>query len=334
MDESNTMSVLVTGLRAAAETTRIRVLALLAHGELTVSELTQILGQSQPRVSHHLKQLVDGGLLERFPEATWVFYRLREDGNSAQLGRRLLEFLPANDATLARDRDRLDAVRLARANVAAEYFAENAPEWHRLRALHVDEHEVESAMRTIIGDDDVGDLLDLGTGTGRILEVLGDRARRAVGVDVSREMLAIARTNLGRTGRRNVQIRHGDMYRLDLDAGSFDLVVLHQVLHYATDPAAVLREASRVLRAGGRLLGVDFAPHDLEALRSEHAHRRLGFSDEEVGGWFRALGVVTSDVRHRRGDPLTVTLWLGKKGVSGRPATVSAGATAAFAATA
>lgn len=309
------MAQLVVALRAAAEATRFRVLALLAHGELTVSELTQILGQSQPRVSHHLKQLVDGGLLERCREGSWVFYRLSDEGGGAQLAQRILELLPPDDSILGRDRENLEAVRRNRAEVAAEYFRENAAVWHRLRALHVDEAVVEAEILRLIGPGEVGDLLDLGTGTGRILEMLGDRARRAVGVDLSREMLAIARTNLDRADRRNVQVRQGDMYRLELDDESFDLVVLHQVLHFAQNPAAALREATRVLRPGGRLLVVDFAPHDVESLRTEHHHRRLGFAADEVVAWCASLGLSTEAVRRLPGTPLTVNLWLARAGI-------------------
>jgi DNA-binding transcriptional ArsR family regulator/precorrin-6B methylase 2 len=307
-----TSGQLVAALRAAAEPTRLRLLALLAHGELTVTEITQVLGQSQPRVSHHLRQLTEAGLLERYREGSWVFYRLRDEGGGAPLVRRLLELVPEDDAVLARDVERLDAVRGTRAAVAAAYFRENAAQWHRLRAMHVDETVVEREILQLVGTEDIGDLLDLGTGTGRILELLGDRARRAIGVDLSREMLAIARTNLDRADRRNVQVRQGDMYRLEFPDRCFDLVVLHQVLHFSQNPVAALREAARVLRPGGRLLIVDFAPHTVESLRTDHHHRRLGFGSDELVAWCASLGLEVEGVRSLPGDPLTVTIWLAR----------------------
>ena len=299
----------LAGLRAAAEPTRLRLLALCAEGELTVSELTEILGQSQPRVSRHLKLLVEAGLLDRIREGTWAFYRLTGGGPGTRLGRGLLDMIPGDDATLALDRERLGAVKQARAGRAQAYFRKNAARWNEIRKLYVAETEVEKALIEAMGMDGVGDFLDIGTGTGRILELFGEKVERGVGIDLSREMLALARANLERAGRHNCQVRHGDMYKLPVPSGSFDAVAIHQVLHYADDPAAAIAEAARVLRPGGRLVIVDFAPHDLEFLRRDHAHRRLGFSDDEVKGWCRAAGLVPASTVHLPGDPLTVTIW-------------------------
>ena len=279
------MDFLLTALKAAAEPTRLRLLALCAHGELTVSELTQILGQSQPRVSRHLKLLCDAGLLDRFREGTWAFYRLGERSAFAGLARTLIDAIPADDPTLALDLERLNAIKRARAEAAAEYFRENAARWHEIRSLHVPERDVEAALLKLLPASGIQDLLDLGTGTGRMLELLGPKVERALGVDLSREMLAVARSNLERAGLRNCQVRQSDMYQLPLPSASFDAVLVHQVLHYAEEPAEVLAEAARVLRPGGRLVIVDFARHDHESLRTEHAHRRLGFGDEEIAGW-------------------------------------------------
>lgn len=303
------MDDLLVGLRAAAEPTRLRLLALCAHAELTVSELTQILGQSQPRVSRHLKLLCEAGLLDRFREGTWVFYRLAQRGAGAELTRVIIDQVPPDDATLARDLTRLEDVRRARAESAAAYFRANAPRWDQIRTLHVDDAEVERALLDMLPRQGIADLLDIGTGTGRMLELFSGRVQRAVGIDMSREMLAVARANLDKAGRRNCLVRQGDMYQLPLPDQSFDAVIIHQVLHYADEPGEAIEEAARVLKPGGRLLVVDFAPHDLENLRSEHAHRRLGFRDDEVAGWARAAGLEPEPVVHLPGKPLTVGIW-------------------------
>ena len=307
------METMLAGLRAAAEPTRLRMLALLAQGDLTVSELTHILGQSQPRVSRHLKLMCDSGLLDRFPEGAWAFYRLAGEGAGAGLARALLAQLPAGDPQLALDRDRLDAVRAARAARAAAYFRDNASRWDEIRSLHVAESEVEAALLAAFAGRRPHDLVDMGTGTGRVLEVLAPRVERAIGIDLSREMLAVARANLDRAHLSHCMVRQGDITQLPLAAASADAVTIHQVLHYAPDPAAVVAEAARVLRPGGLLVAVDFAPHQLEALRDHHAHRRLGFSDAEVAGWFAAAGLVADGAHHLPGKPLTVVLWQAHK---------------------
>jgi ubiquinone/menaquinone biosynthesis C-methylase UbiE len=300
---------LLSGLRAVAEPTRLRLLALCAQGELTVSELTEILGQSQPRVSRHLKLLCDAGLLDRFREGSWVFYRLAERARGGELARLLVGLLPPGDGTLALDRERLAAIKRQRAEQAAAYFRANAAQWDSIRSLYVAEHEVERELAELLPADGIRDLLDIGTGTGRVLEIFGPRAERAVGVDLSREMLAVARVNLARAELRNCSIRQADMYQLPLPGASFDAVVIHQVLHYAERPPQAIAEAARVLRPGGRLVIIDFAPHALEFLRSEHAHRRLGFADAEIVAWCRAAGLEPEPVRHLPGNPLTVSLW-------------------------
>jgi ArsR family transcriptional regulator len=303
------MNELLTGLRAAAEPTRLRLLMLCAQGELTVSELTDILGQSQPRVSRHLKLLCDAGLLDRFREGTWVFYRLAQRARAGELAQILVQLVPAADATLALDRERLAAIKHQRAAQATAYFRANAAQWDRIRSLYVAEGEVEGALQKLLPAQGIRDLLDIGTGTGRMLEILGPRVERAVGVDLSREMLAVARVNLERANLRNCSLRQADMYQLPLPGASFDAVVIHQVLHYAERPAQVIAEAARVLRPEGRLVIVDFAPHDVEFLRDEHAHRRLGFTDAEVLSWCRAAGLDPETAQRLPGNPLTVSLW-------------------------
>ncbi|HJM42554.1 MAG TPA: metalloregulator ArsR/SmtB family transcription factor [Nitrospinota bacterium] len=303
------MERLLARLRAVAEPTRLRLLALCADGELTVTELAQILGQSQPRVSRHLKLLCGAGLLDRFPEGNWVFYRLAQDADAAALGRALIDLIPDGDSTLSLDLHRLERVKEARAEAANAYFRENAPRWNEIRSLHVPESEVERVLLDILSDWNIEDLLDIGTGAGRMLELFAPRVAKATGMDRSHEMLAVARTHLERAGLRHCQVRHGDMYQLPLPSESFDAVVFHQVLHFADNPPRALSEAARALRPGGVLLVADFAPHDLEDRRRHHAHRRLGFAEDEVEGWLRAAGLRPEGVVHLPGDPLTVSVW-------------------------
>ncbi len=314
------MDALLDGLKAVAEPTRLRLLSLLARAELTVTEITQVLQQSQPRVSRHLKLMVEAGLLKRFPEGTWVFYRLAEDGEAAGLARAVTALMAADDPVLAKDAARLETIRKARADEAALYFAENAQHWDEIRALHLPEADVEAAMVALLGGKPIGTLIDLGTGTGRILELMGSRVERSIGIDMSHEMLGIARANLERAGLKNAQVRYGNILRLDPGALGLvpqaDVAVLHHVLHFFEHPQDVVAEAARLLNGEGRVLIVDFAPHGLEHLREQHAHRRLGFSDREVKQWAEAAGLrlaATRDLPPGDGAKLTVKLWLLEK---------------------
>ena len=302
-------AALLAGLRAAAEPTRLRLLALCAAGEMTVGELAQILGQSQPRVSRHLKLLCDAGLLERFPEGSFVFHRLADRGANAALAERLIALVPHGDSTFRLDRERLVAIQRTREKTAAAYFRDNAARWDEVRSLYVDEAEVEAALLALLPLDNAEDLLDIGTGTGRMLELFGPRVARAVGIDQSREMLTVARSRLERAGLANCRLRRADMYNLPWAGPSFDIVTIHRVLHFAEEPSRAIAEAARVLRPGGRLIVADFAPHALEALRTEHAHRRLGFADEEVSGWCRDAGLQVHPPRHLPGSRLTISIW-------------------------
>src|SRR5690606_23523214 len=263
-------------LRAAGEPTRLRILALLAHEELAVLELCRVLDQSQPRVSRHLKLLAEAGLVERFPDGAWVFYRLVGAGQAGELVSEVLARTDAADPVLLRDAEQLDAVRAERASEAGEYFARNAARWDEIRSLYVSESAVEAAILEAAGPGPFRRLVDLGSGTGRMLTLLGPHAETAVGLDLSQQMLNVARNHVAEAGLERCELRHGDIFGTRLPAESADLVVVHQVLHYLADPAAAVKEAARVVATGGRLIIVDFAPHALEFLREQHQHRRLG----------------------------------------------------------
>jgi len=306
---------LTATLKAAGEPTRLRILTLLAEAELTVSDLTEILRQSQPRLSRHLRLLTEAGLVDRFREGSWAFFRLGERGGTADFARALIGRLKTDDVIVGRDRERLAAVRTSRAAAAQNYFRRHAAEWDRIRRLHVADAAVEAAIRAAFADKPIRSLLDLGTGTGRMLELFGPDSERGLGLDLSLDMLALARARLDRAGLKHCSVRHGDIYDLALPRDSFDVVIIHQVLHFLDDSARAIAEAASVLRPGGRLLVVDFAPHDLEFLREEHAHRRLGFAAETVTQWLEAAGL---DVLRQETLPpgpqgkIAVSLWLAR----------------------
>lgn len=302
-------------LKAAGEPTRMRLLALLSAGDLTVTDLTEILGQSQPRISRHLKLLMEAGLIERYQEGAWAYFRLTGEGKVSSLARLLIDATAPSDPVLARDAERLAGVKQARADKAQAYFARNARSWDQLRRLHISEERVEAKLKDLVGTRRFGAMLDLGTGTGRVLQLFEGCYRRGIGVDVSRDMLAVARANLDKAGVTHASVRHGDIFNLPLDRDAFDLVTIHQVLHFVQDPAAAIQEAARMLRPAGRLAVIDFAPHDLEHLRTDHAHLRLGFSHEAVAGWLEDADLEVEtivDLPPEDGSEarLTVTIWL------------------------
>jgi ubiquinone/menaquinone biosynthesis C-methylase UbiE len=312
-----TLDAMVDTLKAAAESSRLRILALLARGDLTVSDLTEILNQSQPRVSRHLKLLLEAGLIGRYQEGSWAFFRLSDNDGARDFVGGLVAGLSAGDPQIERDLERLASVKRKRQERAAAYFSANAASWDRIRSLHVPDNAVETAIRKLVGKRPFQSMLDLGTGTGRLLEILSPLYRRGVGIDMSREMLAIARANLDKAGVQNAQVRQGDIYAPPVERDAFDLVTIHQVLHYLDDPSAAIREAARMLRPSGRLIVVDFAQHGLEFLREAHAHVRLGFTDRQIGDWFAEAGLdleETLDFEPRGGaeTALTVKLWLGR----------------------
>lgn len=309
----NDTADLVGVLRAAGETTRLRLLALLADGEQSVKDLTEILGQSQPRVSRHLKLLADAGLINRNAEGAWAYYGLAPDGAGGDLARWLIGRWAPDDPDRLRDRQRLESVRLQQAEQAAAYFSKVADSWDLLRSLHVPEEAVEAAIVEAMQGRVVDTLVDLGTGTGRMLELLAGHYRRGIGIDASREMIAVARAKLAQCSIGHAQVRLGDIADLDATAGSADVIVIHQVLHYFDDPGRVLAQARRALKPGGEMLIVDFAPHTLEFLRSHHAHRRLGLSEVQMAGWAKAAGLAVAELRSfpptNSAEGLTVCLW-------------------------
>jgi len=312
------MDKVLSCLRAAAEPTRLRLLAICAEGDVTVTELTRILAQSQPRISRHLKLLCEAGLLDRVPEGSWVFYRLADQRTrEGRIARDLAAMIPPEDKQQSLDLARLGEEKAARAAAANAYFRANAAQWDSLRSLYVDESVVEASLLALFPDH-CGDVLDIGTGTGRMLRLLAGRVERGVGLDASREMLAIARTELEAPEFRHCQVRIGDMYRTEMEASSFDAVIVHMVLHYADRPEAVFAEAARVLAPGGQLIVVDFAPHRLESLRTEHAHRRLGFEDDDISRWCRDAGLSAHRPETLPGDPLTVKVWAATAKTAGR----------------
>jgi len=308
-------------LSALSEPTRLRIMRLLAHMELAVGELAQVLGQSQPRVSRHIRILCDAGVAERRREGSWVFLRsaLHEGGAPTLSGTAatLLAIAEGEDATFAarcaEDRRHLAAIRAARAASAEAYFARHAEEWDTLRRLHGADEPVEAALVRSLATHDLGALLDIGTGTGRIAELLADRAGHVTALDRSPEMLRIARARLQALPAGKLDLVHGDFAALPFADAAFDTVLFHQVLHFAQDPGAVLTEAARVLAPGGRIAVVDLAAHDHEDLRERHAHARLGFSDEQMLSLLTEAGLAPEAPVALAGHPLTVKIWTARR---------------------
>ena len=312
-----TLDTMVDTLKAAAESSRLRILALVSHGDLTVSDLTEILAQSQPRVSRHLRLLLEAGLIGRSQEGSWAYFRLADSEAVREFVGGLVARVHRGDPQIARDLERLASVKKRRQEKAAAYFSSNAASWDEIRSLHVPEAAVEAAILKAVGTRPIQAMLDLGTGTGRLLEILAPLYRRGVGVDMSREMLSVARANLDKAGVTHAQVRQGDIYAPPVERDGFDLVTMHQVLHYLDDPRLAILEAAKLLRPSGRLVIVDFAPHGLEFLRDAHAHARLGFSDRQMAEWFAEAGLevgdsLAFDQKGSDDSKLTVKLWTGR----------------------
>lgn len=312
--ENNSLDDTVAWMRAAGEPTRLRLLLLLDKIDLTVSDLIVILDQSQPRISRHLKLLVEAGLAERFQEGAWAYFRTVDRGPARRFLNGVLKPVARDDAVVHGDELKLAEIRAARSNRAADYFAANAEGWGKIRSMHIAEDEVETAMLAMGLSAQPTSLLDLGTGTGRILQLFAPHVERGVGIDTSYDMLAVARSALANDDIEHMQVRYGDVYKLG-QGERFDLIVLHQVLHFLEDPSLVLRLAKGRLARNGRLLAVDFAPHDFEILREDHAHRRLGMETNQIKRWLAVAGLSLVDERMLRPSrdaetALTVALWL------------------------
>lgn len=308
-------------LKALADTSRLRVMRLIAHLELSVGELAQVLGQSQPRVSQHVAKLADAMLVERQREGTSVYLRPATCGGTqgpvVRAIESLLETAERNDAAFAAqcatDRARLAAIREAREREAQVYFSRHAEDWDQLREHHGSEDAVEVALIAALGSEPVGRLLDIGTGTGRIAEMLAPRAERVVALDKSLDMLRVARARLQGLGPNRIELVQGDFTALSFDDALFDTVLFHQVLHFAADPAAALTEAARVTAVGGRIAVVDLATHQHEVLRAKHAHLRLGFADAAMARMMRKAGFTPAAPVAVPGRDLTVKIWLGQR---------------------
>jgi ArsR family transcriptional regulator len=309
------MTAILDIFRALGDPTRLRIFHLLRAMELAVGEIAQVVGQSQPRVSRHVRILVEAGLVERRKEGNWVFLRIGGEGASAPLLEMFDRIVPSENELLWQHADlaRLAAVRNDRSRAAEDYFAQHAEEWDAIRSLHLPETDVEVAMHALLGAGSLGRLLDIGTGTGRMIQLFGPQAEQVTAVDRSPDMLRLARAKLPEDGSGKYAVLMGDFMALPLEAHSVDTIILHQVLHYAQAPEGAIAEAARVLDAGGRLLVADFAPHEREELRSRDQHARLGFSDEQMSQWFGACGLELDRVESLPGGELTVKLWLGRR---------------------
>jgi ArsR family transcriptional regulator len=301
------MDHLLASLRAAAEPTRLRLLALAARGSFCVMEFTEILGQSQPRLSRHLKLLCDSGLLDRVREGSNVWFTLPTEGEGA-LARDLVARLPEGDPTLEADRRQAARVLAERARAASRSFQDKGADWDEMRALDLPARAVEDELARLVAAGPPGRLLDIGTGTGRVLELLAPSVREALGVDASKAMLALARVRLGQAGLSHCGVRLADMYRLPLPDGTYDTAVLQMVLHYAEDPAGAIVEAARVLRPGGRLIVIDLASHAREDLLTSRAHRWPGFSDAALHALLAGAGLIPGETVTVPGT-MEVRLW-------------------------
>ena len=312
--------------RALGDLTRLRIMRLVATMELAVGEIALVLGQSQPRVSRHVAILCDAGLAERRREGSWMFLRAGSgsaDGMARHIGL-LLGVAEAEDAEFGMvcedDRRKLAAIRASRETQAQNYFAAHADTWDELRRLHSTDEAVEQALAQALASEPLGRMLDIGTGTGRIAELFAKAADHVLALDKSPAMLRVARARLQHLEGDRVEMIQGDFTSLPLTAASVDTVLFHQVLHFAQDPGAALREAARVTREGGRVAVVDFAAHQREELRDRHAHARLGFGDDQMDALMQQAGYAPEARIALDEGELVVKIWVARRRPAARQA--------------
>ena len=312
------LNEMVDVLKAVAETTRLRILFLLDKGDLTVSDITKILGQSQPRVSRHLRLLMEARLIERYQEGAWAYFSLSSCSLRREMLKIVLQHIDVGDNLINADLMRLGEVKKERSLAAAAYFSKNAHDWDKLRLLHVPDNTVEQTMVELVGTTPFQSMLDIGTGTGSLLKLFAPLYTRAIGIDNNRDMLAVARVNLDKAGVSNAQVRLGDVANLPVEKETFNLVTIYQVLHFLSDPEVAIFEAARVMRPGARLIIVDYAPHELEYLREKYAHVRMGFSDSQMEYWLDKAGLTLEKTlsfqpqQNGNTKGLTLKLWLAR----------------------
>ena len=292
------MDAIATYLKTLGHPDRLRILALLSQGELTVSELVQILGLSQPRVTQYIKSLEQVGIVERMREGSWVFSRLKrgQQANSAILAATLAA-LAGENALLDSDRDSLNKVRDDRSRQAEAFFASVANDLDQLGHEYLPQADIETALLSLVPGQEFSRMVDLGTGTGGMLKLFAPHIRSGVGVDDSVEMLRVARHTLSDDAYMHISIQQADLQDAPLKDGAADLVTLHQVLHFLEEPARAVNEAARLLVDDGHLLITDFALHDFDSYHEKYSHRRLGFSDQDMHQLLSDYGFELDQVR-------------------------------------
>lgn len=292
------MDQIVNALKTLGHSDRLRILALLSYGELTVSELVSILGMSQPRITQYIKSLEDADIIERLKEGSWVFSRINRNNQVVTaLVVTVLNSLSESDPLLLADRRRLEDIRSARAKAANDFFATVAQDGGQLGDEYIPRKDIEAQIREVAGDGPFDFMVDLGTGTGRMLDVFADLVARGTGIDNNPDMLKVARHKISEDHMAHLSLRQADLRAAPLGDDVADIVTLHQVLHYLDEPEQALIEAARLLRPGGQVLITDFEAHNLDDFRKLYAHRRLGFTDVQMDNLLRQAGLITEDKR-------------------------------------